>query len=399
MALPYGAACFAFRTVAGHSVVVPSIKLSVRSEPQGTILQADATKVESLAWPKFHAGVAAALSLSDGRIIDGAHLSLDRPDDLDDRHAGYLLGLGLNDRLRSITRMQVFRYLDSKHEMTSIAVLLGLAAAFRGTSDPKVSSILAAHVSAMYPSQSSHLNVSPLAECAGVVAFGLLHMETRHRRISDTMLHQLANTTRVSTDSPDHCREAYALSTAMSYGLIMLGSGSNSSDPSRASSLRTFKHLIHGDATRPLPGVNEQHGTTDTTLTSPAATVALAMQFLRTNSIEAASLCELPSARRRLDFITPNLLMLRALARCLIMWDKIEPSLSWIESPVPKFIARPLDSAASKSDATVDTAYWNVVTGSAFALALKYAGSARAEAHGVLIALYDRASKAGSAPG
>ncbi|CAH7689936.1 P-loop containing nucleoside triphosphate hydrolase protein [Phakopsora pachyrhizi] len=121
----------------------------------------------------------------------------------DDQHAGYLLGLGLNQHLKSINRVQIFRYLESKHDMTSIGVLLGLSSTFIGTGDPRVSSIIAAHVPAM--------QVNPLIQSARFMGFGILHFGTGNRRISDGILREFGKTWRVLTDTPDDFRESYTL--------------------------------------------------------------------------------------------------------------------------------------------------------------------------------------------
>lgn len=48
-------------------------------------------------------------------------------------HAGFLLALGLNGHLKQLDRMNLFDYLSKQHEMTRVAILLGLSATFRGT--------------------------------------------------------------------------------------------------------------------------------------------------------------------------------------------------------------------------------------------------------------------------
>ncbi|CAH7683602.1 hypothetical protein PPACK8108_LOCUS17242, partial [Phakopsora pachyrhizi] len=206
---------------------VPMIKLDVQLLPTNFIIQPDPVKIEPLSWPRFHAGVAAALSLSmDPRDFDSSQISLGQPDKLDDRHAGYLLGLGLNQHLKSINRVQIFRYLESKHYMTSIGVLLGLSSTFIGTGDPRVSSIIAAHVPAMHPTESIQLQVNLLIQSAGFMGFGILHFGTGNRRISDGMLREFGKTWRVLTDTPDNCRESYTLCAGLGYGLVILGKGS-----------------------------------------------------------------------------------------------------------------------------------------------------------------------------
>jgi anaphase-promoting complex subunit 1 len=47
---------------------------------------------------------------------------------------------------------------------------------------------------------------------------------------------------------------------------------------------------------------------------------------------------EAPDTQYLLDFIRPDFLLLRVLAKGLIMWDNIEPSREWVESNVPASI-------------------------------------------------------------
>ncbi|KNZ54188.1 hypothetical protein VP01_3014g3 [Puccinia sorghi] len=222
--ISFGGACFWFKTDSNVAASVPMIKLDIKISSPPILIQPDPAKVEKLAWSRFHAGVATGLSLSvEPEEFDSSQISLAHPEEPDNRHAGYLIGLGLNQHLRSINRVQVFRYLETKHEMTSIGVLIGLSSAFVGTADPR------------------------------------------------------------------------------------------------------------GDGAHPLLGLNQPTTTIDFSLTSPAATLALALLYLKTGRSEAAMLCEIPQTPVRLEHIRLDLLMIRALARGLIMWDSIKVDTSWME--------------------------------------------------------------------
>ncbi|KAA1069674.1 Anaphase-promoting complex subunit 1 [Puccinia graminis f. sp. tritici] len=402
MSLPFGGACFWYKTDSNVAANVPMIKLDIRISSPAILIQPDLAKVEPLAWPRFHAGVAAGLSLSvRPEEFDSSQISLARPEELDDRHAGYLLGLGLNQHLRSINRVQIFRYLETKHEMTSIGVLLGLSSAFIGTADPRVSSIIAAHVPAMHPTESIQLQVSPLTQSAGFVSFGILHLGTANRRLSDGMLREMGRTWRVLTDTPDGCRESYTLCAGIGYGLVMLGKGTESDTPAHKDLMRTFKSLIQGDGAHPLPGLNQPTTTIDVSVTSPAATLALALLYLKTGRSEAAMLCEIPQTPARLEYIRPDLLMIRTLARGLIMWQSIKVDMDWMESFVPPVILEAIERAEKqkkKLRADWEMSYWSIICGAALAMALKYAGSADCAVHSTLLTLYDRLFKAISKP-
>ncbi|KAI9630542.1 hypothetical protein KEM48_013863 [Puccinia striiformis f. sp. tritici PST-130] len=365
MSLPFGGACLWYKTDSNVAASVPMIKLDIRISSPAILIQPDLAKVEPLAWPRFHAGVAAGLSLSvKPEEFDSSQISLARPEELDDRHAGYLLGLGLNQHLRSINRVQIFRYLEIKHEMTSIGVLLGLSSAFIGTADPRVSSIIAAHVPAMHPTESIQLQVSPLTQSAGFVSFGILHMGTGNRRLSD-VIHPLCGARLWASD---------------------VRKRTESDTPAHKDLMRTFKSLIQGDGAHPLPGLNQPTTTIDVSVTSPSATLALALLYLKTG---------------RLEYIRPDLLMIRTLARGLIMWYSIKVEMDWMESFVPPVILEAIERAEKqkkKLRADWEMSYWSIICGAALAMALKYAGSADCAVHSILLSLYDRLFKAISKP-
>lgn len=70
-------------------------------------------------------------------------------------------------------------------------------------------------------------------------------------------------------------------------------------------------------------------------VTSPGATLALALMFMKTNDASMASAFSIPETRFALDYVRPDLIVLRMLARCLILWDSIQPTRDWIHSQMP----------------------------------------------------------------
>lgn len=47
-------------------------------------------------------------------------------------HAGFLMALGLNGHLKTLKRLNMYEYISRNHEMTNVALLIGLSATFRG---------------------------------------------------------------------------------------------------------------------------------------------------------------------------------------------------------------------------------------------------------------------------
>ena len=95
-----------------------------------------------------------------------------------------------------------------------------------------------------------------------------------------------------------------------------------------------------------------------------------------------------PDSQQLLDSIRPDLLLLRTLARGLIMWDKVMPTRDWVESNVPPNVRRyslrnpgePDNQSEQVDYETMNQAFYNIMAGACFALGLKFAGSANAEA-------------------
>ena len=353
-------------------------------------------------WPDFHSGVAAALrSKLDG--IDSSQISFNRPGELDARHAGLLMGLGLNGQLGSMLSSQAYDYLKAKHDPTSVGILLGLAVTYLGTSDPTLTSVISIHLPALHPPRSSSLNVSGMTKSAAAVALGLLHFGTGRRSFADVMVREMCGVKVTNVEDAAACREAYALSCGFAFGYIMLGKGGKDSaaTANEVDLLRVFRALILGENNRPLPGAfysATANAPTDVNITSSAATVGLALMFIRSERQDVANIFEIPDSPRRLDYVRSDVLLLRSLCQSLVMWNSITPSKEWIESGLPKFL---VDAAAVQAldpnkqmDPEWEVARWSIIAGACFAVGFKFAGTATAEAHATLIHYMDRLTRA-----
>lgn len=124
-------------------------------------------------------------------------------------------------------------------------------------------------------------------------------------------------------------------------------------------------------------------------VTAPGATLALGLIFLKSQNESVAALLALPDTRFALDRVRPELLLLRVVARSLILWDSVQPTAEWIEQLVPPFIrecvaaeaeGRPPPSRFGPRDGPPDVAamrqaYHYVLAGGCMALGLRFAGS------------------------
>jgi anaphase-promoting complex subunit 1 len=398
MALPVGSGMFTFRSErrkTNEPVRVSPLVLVCKVLPAGTTVNLDASGTvprDKRDLPEFHAGVAAALRIAmDPGSMDLSDISFNKPETLTPGYAGILMGLGLTGHLRSMASYQAFTYLDPKHELTSIGLLLGLSAAFVATCDPKVTSVLSVHLAALHPNDASSLNVTQATQAAGMLGLGLLYLGTRRRKLADVALKQLIGTRVVPLEGPETCREAYTLACGFAYGMIMLGAGKDKADD--ADILRTLRNLVSGDGLHDLPSTkNSMASATDVALTSPAATVALALVYLDSGRTDVADSLEIPQSVVRFDYVRPDLILLRTLAKSLIVKSSIRPTTEWVEALVPAFIlkAKLMGRGGRAGSVDVDLAYWSVVAGACMAIGLAYAGTANGEAHATMIRYFDQ---------
>lgn len=312
-------------------------------------------------WGHFHNGVLAGLSIStESKGINGSWIIYNKPPELNAQHAGFLLGLGLNGHLRRLEEWHIYNYLGPKHPLTSVGLLLGMAASLRGTMDNKLTKVLSVHALALLPRGANDLNVPVNVQLAGLIGIGLLYLETQHRRMSEILLAQITGF--VNQNDQETIHEGYRLSAGIALGLINLGQGF---DVDRLLGLATLmKDFQLADELIKL---------------SAGAIIALAFSHLQTNNAAVAAKLEVPLVFL-MDYIRPDLLLLRRMAKHLIMWDSIGVLVAWVEAQLP--------TASSKLDSD-NLAYYNLVGGTCMAIAIRYALSHNKAAQQTLIHYFD----------
>lgn len=400
LALPVGRALFTFATVSSvtrEMYTIPKIELAIRLLPQGITVSPETGKMplEALNWAEFHNGVAAALRISPAMgAIDSSWISFNKPTELSAEHAGFLFGLGLTGHLKQMLTWHTFGYLTPKHEMTSIGVLLGLSAANLGSGNKHVTKLLAVHTPAFLPSPDVDLNVPLTTQSAGLVGVGLLYMGSKNRRMAEVALHQISRSDLAQPDINNECREAYTMAAAVSFGMIMLGKGASTSSPADISLLSRLRVLLHGGGPRTGSGKRDF----DINLTSPAAALALGLMYLKTGRQDVADIMTIPDTVATLNLIQPNFLLVRTIARNLIMWENIRPTQKWLVDQIPKSIMDAMEKREpfTAVDDAIELAYYHITSGAVFALALKYAGTASQEAYGIITQFYDFFNKLSS---
>ncbi|KAK5625631.1 hypothetical protein RRF57_001347 [Xylaria bambusicola] len=346
---------------------------------------------EKIAWAFFHSGVAAGLSISrDAKGIDTSWILYNKPgNDLNNRHAGFLLALGLNGHLKDVAKWVAFKYLTPKHTMTSIGLLLGLAASYIGTMDSLITRLLSVHVTRMLPRGAAELNLSPLTQTTGIMGIGLLYCNSQHRRMSEIMMSEIEHVEAEDDEEPLRT-ECYRLAAGFALGYINLGKGA---DLKGLHDMRiTEKLLTLASATKKV----EQVHILDRS--SAAAVVAIALIYMKSEDHIVARKIDVPDATLQFDYIRPDILLLRTVAKHLILWSEMEPSHEWIRKNLPRRYHHRVESPTANSFDHVSRGPLNsthlpfltILAGLCFSLALRYAGSSNVIVRDLLLSYFHR---------
>lgn len=361
--------------------------LSCVMKPSNTTVTADkvAYTEEKVSWAFFHAGVEAGLSIAvDAKGIDKSWILFNKPQELKNRHAGFLLALGLNGHLKSLAKWVAFKYLTPKHTMTSIGLLLGLAASYLGTMDTLITRVLSVHVTRMLPPNAAELNLSPLTQTSGIMGIGLLYCGTQHRRMSEIMLSEMENTEEDDNSSPqDSLRdEGYRLAAGFALGYVNLGRGK---DLKGLHDMRIVERLLAlAIGTKKVTIVHILDKAT------AAATVAVALIFMKTHNEILARKIDIPDTIHQFEYVRPDIFLLRTVARHLIMWNDIHATLGWIKSQLPvvyQYKAKLVMIRTLNSD---EMPFFNIIAGLCLAIGLRYAGTGAAEVRNTLCHYLDQ---------
>ena len=249
---------------------------------------------------------------------------------------------------------------------------------------------------------------------ASLAGLGLVYANTGHRHMVEVCLRELA---RPPGPELEHCadRESYSLTAGLSLGLITMGLGEQLTAGGGVLADLNLPDLLHnhmvggprttGALSRPSgatagreprpPSYQIKEGDNiNIDVTSPGATLALGMLYWNSGNRNIAAWMAAPETIFLLDFVRPDFLMLRTLAKGLILWDSVLPTVEWVESHVPASmlahcLVRPPDLPAvgglqHLDYETLNQAYCNIVAGAAFVLALRFAGTWNRAAVGTL---------------
>lgn len=346
-------------------------------------------------WPDFHNGVAAALSIGSSKHIDSTWILNHRPnsglivDQLTPSHSGFLLGLGLGGHLEKCTEEILHDYFSKQQELATIALILGYSAAKRTTQNELAVRTIALHLPALLVPTSTQLDLPLNVQIASMTGIGLLYQGSGHSHMAKIMLHEINKPPGPELDNSGDL-ESYSLAAGFSLGLICLGKGTSSMNSYEV--LDSLHHYINGGLKRPYTGTTQDLYKTpsvlvhegqnvNTNVTAPGALVAIALMFLKTHNKAAVDLLRIPDTQKNLEYVRPDLLMLKIISRNLILWNDMIPTEEWLYSNVPKIVKEAADTIENPTNTddidyeTMLQAYVNIIAGNLFSLSLKYAGS------------------------
>ncbi|KAI5967120.1 APC1 [Candida theae] len=363
---------------------IPKFNLNTLISPTMTTIipSEDSISQDLLEWGHFHNGVSSSLSIAkDSKGISGSWMIFNKPPDLNSQHAGFLYGLGLNGHLKKLEEWHIYNYLGPKHPLTSVGLLIGMAASLRGTMDNKLTKVLSVHAVALLPQGANDLNVPVTVQTAGLIGIGLLYLQTQHRRMSEILLSQITGC--VFQNDSEQIHEGYRLASGLALGFVNLGKGDDLkglNDTHVVDKLMAVATFVKHDQPR-----------LELDKSCCGAIVALCLIYLKTENSNVADKLAIPESEQLLDYIRPDLLFLRCMATNLITWSKIRSSRDWVESQIPKVVLDEFNKTNGFNRLDSDgLIFFNILGGSCLAMALRYASSSNIEARDTILYYLDK---------
>jgi len=142
-------------------------------------------------------------------------------------------------------------------------------------------------------------------------------------------------------------RESYAMTAGLSLGLVTLGQGESPAGLRDLQLPDTLHYYMVGGVKRPISGSQKEKyrlasfqvregDTVNIDVTAPGATLALGLMFFNSGNAAIAEWMQPPDSRYLLDMVRPDFLLLRTIARGLILWQDIRPDNEWFQAQFPQ---------------------------------------------------------------
>ncbi|XP_027940557.1 anaphase-promoting complex subunit 1 isoform X2 [Vigna unguiculata] len=406
--LPLGRGAFTLATIytlLTEAFTVPKLVLAGRlpAQQNATVnLDPNIRNIQELrSWPEFHNAVAAGLRLAplQGRM-SRTWILYNRPEEPNSVHAGLLLALGLHGFLRVLAVTDIYQYFSQEHESTTVGLMLGLAASYGGTMHPAISKTLYFHIPVRHPSSYPELEVPTLLQSAALMSLGILYEGSAHPQTMQVLLGEIGR--RSGGDNVLE-REGHAVSAGFALGLVALGRGEDALGFIDTFVNRLFLYIgdkVHNE--RPhfsAVSMDECRGsaqmmdgtTVNIDVTAPGAIIAIALMFMKTESEAIVSRLSIPNTFFDLQYVRPDFIMLRVIARNLIMWSRVHPSKDWVWSQIPEIVRCAVEGIGGDDNDIDDMdaeafiqAYVNIIAGACISLGLVFAGTRNENAQELL---------------
>ncbi|KAG5109684.1 hypothetical protein JHK82_038907 [Glycine max] len=310
-----------------------------------------------------------------------------KPEEPNSVHAGLLLALGLHGYLRVLAVTDIYQYFSQsvcvssvvptmqlqEHESTTVGLMLGLAASYGGTMHPAISKTLYFHIPVRHPSSYPELEVPTL-----------LQGEIGCRSGGDNVLE----------------REGHAVSAGFALGLVALGRGEDALGFIDTFVNRLFLYIGEKERSHfSTVSMDESRGsaqmmdgtTVNVDVTAPGAIIAIALMFMKTESEAIVSRLSIPNTCFDLQYVRPDFIMLRVIARNLIMWNRVHPSKNWVWSQIPEIVRCSVEGIGVDDNNIEDMdaeafiqAYVNIIAGACISLGMVFAGTRNENAQELL---------------
>lgn len=188
-------------------------------------------------------------------------------------------------------------------------------------------------------------------------------------------------------------RESYSLSAGLALGMVCLETGNKDVGLDDLNLPDTLHYYMVGGTKRGLIGAQRdkyklnsfqirEGDQVNIDVTAPGSTLALGLMFFGSGNEAVADWMKPPETMFLLDFVRPDLLLLRVIARGLIMWHSVEPTAEWINSQISKTLSKVIKNKPDPDNDPFDLdheaicqAYCNIVTGAAMVIGLRFAGT------------------------
>jgi anaphase-promoting complex subunit 1 len=305
-----------------------------------------------------------------------------------------------------------------------------ISISMRGSCDIAVSKMLCLHIPSLIPQHFSTIDVASTVQTAAVAGAGLLYEGSCHRMMTEFLLNEIGK--RPSSDGNVVDREAYTLACGIALGMVNLCKGGSHADTGAGLADlriedRLYRYIVGGlddaelrrrreetDRLSLPSGVSSSNNERSSVIyegesinidvTAPGATLALGLMYLKSGNKTIASAIALPETHFLLEYVRPDFLMLRVIARALILWDEVTPTSEWVENQIPKAVLTAYKDIRELADSlqggngsaalliekeydrqAVRLIYTHVVAAACFSIGLRFAGTGNMDAASIIL--------------